>query len=94
MSILVTCKPCSDEEVLMAVCTSDFGKYIHTKAHMHIKAVVQYFRNDDYLVCLFECKMKGIWAARQALSKKTNLLTAEKSLKTYTSGIYCFQSLC
>ncbi len=31
-SILVTCKPCSDEEVLMAVCTSDFGKYtqMHT----------------------------------------------------------------
>lgn len=31
--ILVTCKPCSDEEVLIAVCTSDFGKYINTNEH-------------------------------------------------------------
>lgn len=28
-SISVSCKPCSDEEVLLAVCTSDFGKYTH-----------------------------------------------------------------
>lgn len=35
-SIVVTCKPCSDEDVLMAVCTSDFGKCIYTKARIHI----------------------------------------------------------
>lgn len=28
MSASVTCKPCSDEEVLLAVCSSDFGKYV------------------------------------------------------------------
>lgn len=33
VSIPVTCKPCSDEEVLMAVCTSDFGKYVHAQTH-------------------------------------------------------------
>lgn len=28
VSASVTCKPCSDEEVLLAVCSSDFGKYV------------------------------------------------------------------
>lgn len=41
-SIPVACKPCSDEEVLMAVCISDFGKYVHaqTHTHTHIQAVI------------------------------------------------------
>lgn len=46
-SILVTCKPCSDEEVLMAVCTSDFGKYIHTNTHVSIEGVVLRFGKDE-----------------------------------------------
>jgi len=38
VSVVVTCEPCSDDEVLMAVCTSDFGKYTHTR--MHILGIV------------------------------------------------------
>lgn len=30
LCVSVACKPCSDEEVLLAVCTSDFGKYVLT----------------------------------------------------------------
>lgn len=51
--VLVTCKPCSDEDVLMAVCTSDFGKYIYTK-HRQVKAVVWYVGSDVCFLVLNE----------------------------------------
>lgn len=34
--IVVPCEPCSDEEILIAVCTSDFGKTVHTLKHTHV----------------------------------------------------------
>lgn len=49
--ILVTCEPCSDEEILMAVCTSDFGKTAHTlkRTRTHVLAVIVcYFVNCIY----------------------------------------------
>lgn len=42
-SLLATCRPCSDEEVLMAVCTSDFGKYCTytcTSIYIHLKSLI------------------------------------------------------